>query len=211
METKVKDFNAVAATWDENPRRVQLGRAVADSIKANIEIPQKCQALEFGCGTGLVTFNLVRELDLVVAADRAQEMLDVVRKKAQDLGAEGVETQLVSDDLTQLGRSKYDFIYSNMVLHHLPDIEAVLGHLVAALKPGGIMALSDLENDDGTFHDQPEGIIHSGITSQWLLETMGRMGFEDLHATQAHNIVKQRPEGRKDYPVFLVWGRLAES
>ncbi|MFO7830597.1 MAG: class I SAM-dependent methyltransferase [Desulfuromonadaceae bacterium] len=207
METKVKDFNTVAASWDEKPRRVELAAAVAQAIREHVDIAPRCRAMEFGCGTGMVTFNLIDVLDEVVAVDRASEMLEVVEKKATDLGAKEVSTKLVGDDMKLLGCGEYDLIYSNMVLHHLPEIEPVLEYLVRALKPGGMLALSDLENDDGSFHDQPEGIIQSGIQSEHLLETLGRFGLTHMGSTKAYVIFKQRPEGDMEYPVFLVWGK----
>jgi 2-polyprenyl-3-methyl-5-hydroxy-6-metoxy-1,4-benzoquinol methylase len=209
METRVKDFNAVAATWDEKPRRVKLAAAVADAIRTHVGIPPGCRAMEFGCGTGMVTFNLIDALEEVVAVDRAVEMLEVVERKAADLGAREVRTRLVGDDLALLGRGEFDLIYSSMVLHHLPQIEPVLEHLVAALRPGGILALADLENDDGTFHDKPEGVIQSGIRSEALQQTLERLGLEHTDSIIAHTIVKQRPQGKVGYPVFLVWGRRA--
>lgn len=207
MQTNVKDFNAVAATWDEKPRRVELAAAVADAIRTHVNIPRRCRAMEFGCGTGMVTFNLIDLLDEVVAVDRAAEMLEVVEKKAADLGAAGVSTKCVSDDLSSLGSGEFDLVYSNMVLHHLPEIEPVLERLVTALNPGGVLAISDLENDDGTFHDKPEGIIQSGIQSAVLKKTLAHLGLIHVESTQAHTIVKQRPEGEQRYPVFLVWGK----
>jgi len=207
MKTKVKDFNAVASTWDEKPRRVELAAAVARAIREHVKIPPGCRAMEFGCGTGMVTFNLVDVLGEVVAVDRAPEMLEVVEKKAADLGVKEISTRLVGDELEYLGCSEYDLIYSNMVLHHLPEIEPVIQHLVGALKPGGMLALSDLENDDGSFHDQPEGVIQTGIRSACLQETLARFGLTNLGAIQAHRILKQRSDGERAYPVFLLWGQ----
>lgn len=206
MKTQVKDFNAAAATWDEKPRRVQLAAAVAQAIRRHVPIPPGGKAMEFGCGTGLLTFNLIDKLAQVVAVDRAEEMLAIVEKKAAALGVTQVSTKLIADDLSVLGVEEYDFIYSNMVLHHLPAIEPVLKRLVAALKPGGVLALSDLEDDDGTFHDQPEGVVQAGIKSSWLKQTLERLGLVDSGNALAHSIVKQRGGEEMVYPVFLVWG-----
>lgn len=206
MEIKVKDFNAVAATWDEKPRRVQLAADVAQTMRRHVPIPPGSKAMEFGCGTGLLTFNLIDIVAQVVAVDRAEEMLAIVEKKAADLGVTRISTKLVTDDLSSLGSGEYDLIYSNMVLHHLPSIEPVLKRLISALKPGGVLALSDLEDDDGTFHDRPEGVVQSGIKSSWLMQTLERLGLVGLDSTLAHSIVKQRAGGEKTYPVFLVWG-----
>ncbi len=206
MEPQVKDFNTAAATWDEKPRRVQLAAAVAQAIRQHVPIPPGGKAMEFGCGTGLLTFNLIDMVAQVVAVDRAEEMLAIVEKKAAARGATQVSTKLIVEDLGVLGTGEYDFIYSNMVLHHLPAIEPVLERLVAALKPGGVLALSDLEDDDGTFHDQPEGVVQSGIKSSWLMQTLERLGLVDSGSTLAHTIVKQRGGEETVYPVFLVWG-----
>lgn len=207
MQTKVKNFNAVAATWDEKPRRIKLAAAVARAIREHVEIAPRCRAMEFGCGTGLVTFSLIDVLDEVVAVDRAPAMLEEVERKAAELGAKGVKTQLAGDDLEDLGHDEYDLIYTNMVLHHLPEIAPVLERLVQALKPGGMLAISDLENDDGTFHDQPEGVINSGIRSAHLQKRLAGLGLAHLGSTQAHTIVKARSDGNKEFPVFLVWGK----
>ena len=207
MNTQVKDFSGAASTWDEKPRRVELAAAVAESIRKHVDIPPRCRALDFGCGTGLVTFNLIDVLGEVVAVDRAAKMLELVEQKAADLGATGVSTKLVDADLEHLGGAEYDLIYSSMVLHHLPEIEPILEGLIAALKPGGVLALADLEDDDGTFHDKPEGLIQTGIQSTHVIAILKRLGLVELGATQAHTIVKQRPDGEVEYPVFLVWGK----
>ncbi|MDD2558168.1 MAG: class I SAM-dependent methyltransferase [Desulfuromonadaceae bacterium] len=210
MELKVKDFNPAAATWDEKPRRVQLAADVAKAIRGYVPVPPRAEAMEFGCGTGLLTFNLIDMLAQVVAVDRAEGMLTIVKKKAATLGATQVTTKLIADDLSALGTEEYDFIYSNMVLHHLPAIEPVLERLVAALKPGGVLALSDLEDDDGTFHDKPEGVVQSGIKSSWLMKALERLGLINQGHTVAHSIVKQRAGEGKAYPIFLVWGARAQ-
>ena len=55
-------------------------------------------ALDFGCGTGLVTFNLIDSLHHVLAVDSAEMMLDVTLEKARQQGiAEKIDTQLSQD------------------------------------------------------------------------------------------------------------------
>ncbi len=206
MERKVKDFNTAAATWDDKPRRVKLAAAIAAAIRHHVPIPQGGKAMDFGCGTGLLTFNLIEHFTQVVAVDRAKEMLEIVEKKAAALGEKRVNTKLVTDVPGVLGNEEYDFICSNMVLHHLLRIEPVLECLVAALKPGGVLSLSDLEDDDGTFHDKPDGVVQSGIKSDKLIQTLEKQGLVDMGSTLAHTIVKQRDGEEKIYSVFLVWG-----
>ena len=51
------DFNIEATNW-ENERREKRAKIIANKIIKSIKIKEKCHALEFGCGTGLVSFNL---------------------------------------------------------------------------------------------------------------------------------------------------------
>jgi ubiquinone/menaquinone biosynthesis C-methylase UbiE len=45
-----------------------------------------------------------------------------------------------------------DWIISNMALHHVEDIPALVGELHRLLKPGGCVTIGELETEPGTFH-----------------------------------------------------------
>jgi len=47
------DFSAAAAGWDTE-RRIKRAGIIADEIAASINIKDDHNALEFGCGTGLI-------------------------------------------------------------------------------------------------------------------------------------------------------------
>lgn len=202
-----KDFSQAATTWDEKPQRIDLAAAVSVAIKQHIPLTAGMDALEFGCGTGLVTFHLLDRLRQVTAMDSATGMLDVLRQKADTLGARNVETCHNATSIPQLAERRYDLIYSSMVFHHVPQIEPVLHALIRALRPGGYLAIADLDAEDGTFHDQAQGVEHHGIDRSWLGEQLQQAGLCEVQHCTAHTIIKKRPVGDRHYPVFLVWGR----
>ncbi len=96
-------FDSIAATFDDNPTRVALARAVANAIREEVPLAGGERAMELGCGTGLVTALLASNLEHVLAADGSAGMLDVLRRKLGDLGIQNVEP-LEADLANQMPR-----------------------------------------------------------------------------------------------------------
>jgi len=71
---------------------------------------------------------------------------------------------VLQHDITQdpLAESGYDLIHARAVIQHLPEREAALGRLCAALRPGGVMVIEDgamLEFAEQTL-PEPYATIH---------------------------------------------------
>ena len=58
MTSEKRDFDAAAATWDENPGRVKVAHDVARAIRETVKLMPDLDVLDFGCGTGLLTLQL---------------------------------------------------------------------------------------------------------------------------------------------------------
>lgn len=202
---KVKNFSAVAKTWDEKPRRVELAVAVAAAISENIPLNRHMDALEFGSGTGLVTFQLHQQLKHVTAMDNAAGMLAVVEEKVVAANVDNVTTLHNETTIPSLVLEGYDLIFSSMVLHHVSDIDSTLKAFVAGLKTGGVLALADLAMEDGSFHASDQGVEHHGVDPVRLIDQLHEMGLTNAQSVIAHCIVKQRGLEQHAYPVFLVW------
>ena len=87
--------------------------------------------LDAGCGVGRVTLPLARAVGpagRVVALDLQSRMLERVREKTSAAGLANVE-------------------FLQAALGENPDRAAALAELVAALKPGGILAIAELVFD----------------------------------------------------------------
>ena len=66
------DFDARAATWDDDPAKVERARAVAEAIARSVPLARSMRALEYGAGTGLVSFVLRDRLGEVTLADLSE-------------------------------------------------------------------------------------------------------------------------------------------
>jgi len=97
------------------------------------------RVLEIGCGIGRMTVPLARRFAAVDAVDVAPEM---VRRAGEALAGFPHAHARLSDgvDLTEFADGSFDFVFSYLVLQHIPDPAVVHGYLreiARVLRPGG--------------------------------------------------------------------------
>ena len=68
------------------------------------------------------------------------------------------------------------------------------------LKPGGFIAIADLETEDGGFHTEDTGVFHQGFDGQGMVDFARQAGFKNAEVALASII--EKPQG--DYPVLLL-------
>ncbi|MCF8216406.1 MAG: class I SAM-dependent methyltransferase [Chlorobium sp.] len=201
-------FDRSAAQWDENPRRTSLAANIANAIVETAKPRASMQAMEFGCGTGLVTLALAPYLQTITAIDTSEEMLAQLQKKIETLGIRNVHpilADLVHDTVSPLATESLDFICSSMTLHHIADISALLSKLNGLLICGGILAMADLDREDGLFHDDGTEKVHHGFERPELQNMLEDAGFRNVSFRTAYEIKKTNRAGRDaTYPIFLV-------
>lgn len=198
-------FDAKAAQWDEEPHRIQMARAIADAIADAVPLDITMTALEFGCGTGLVTAFLAPRLATITAVDTSDGMLNVLNQKIKTLPLPNVTA--MNADLTQNNpiRSKFDLIFSSMTFHHIRDYKAMLKLFCTLLSPRGRLAIADLDAEDGSFHAPDAHIEHKGFDRAELKASLQSLGLSDIKDTTAFSIPRQQPDNTlRDYPVFLI-------
>ncbi|MBL0210770.1 MAG: methyltransferase domain-containing protein [Holophagaceae bacterium] len=191
-------FDQAAATWDLADRRVALAHEVAQAIAVRVLLTKEQTVLDFGCGTGLVTLELAPQVGSITGADTSPGMLKTLAEKAEVLG---ISVRLISLDNTGVGGlgGPYDLIVSCMTLHHLADVPALFRQFMQHLRPGGQVALADLDEEDGSFHEASVSIHHRGFSRDQIQAWLEGAGFQKIHLETATVTLK---EG-KEYSVFL--------
>jgi SAM-dependent methyltransferase len=94
------------------------------------------RALDYGAGTGRLTFALAAVFDHVTAVDISPGMLATIRARSADVGIANVAATAVSAFTPS---PDHDFAISLLVLQHLPSLTAIdraIGMIAAALRPG---------------------------------------------------------------------------
>jgi ubiquinone/menaquinone biosynthesis C-methylase UbiE len=199
----IADFDARAASWDEDPSKVERAKAVAEAITRQVPLTPAMRALEYGAGTGLLSFLLRPRLGDITLADVSDGMLAVARDKirsANDTRMHALRLDLVADPPPP---ERFDIVYSLMTLHHVPDTNAILRRFAEVLVPGGVLCIADLDAEDGSFHGAGfDG--HHGFHRDALREAAQAAGFDDVRFTTAYEVRKPAGGAIKTFPVFLM-------
>ncbi len=208
MTIEKRDFDAAAASWDEKPERVKLAGEVAEAIIRQVALSRTMKAADFGCGTGLVTLRLQPLVASITGIDSSQGMLDILKAKIARDQLTNIDTQLLDVEKGAVLKGEYDLITSSMTLHHMREPGVLLRQLCAALVSGGILAIADLDPDEGHFHDDNTGVFHCGFERAALRAMFVEAGFDDISDSKATEIIKTAADGSKrTFSVFLVSGR----
>ncbi|MGD9780726.1 MAG: class I SAM-dependent methyltransferase [Kiritimatiellia bacterium] len=191
-------FDERAKTWDELPRRVQLADDLFAAIERQIPLRPDMAAIDYGCGTGLLSLALAPRVRRLVAVDSSPGMLDVLSKKTAARGLANVE-QFPSDFSNgPVPPGSFDLVASAMTLHHVADVRGLLRIFFSLLGRGGRIALADLDAEDGTFHSGQDGVHHLGFGRDGFAAWLAEVGFADIRLATAAHVAKSR-----DYSVFL--------
>lgn len=210
MAGEKRDFNAAAKTWDENPGRVKMAESVGKAVRATIPLGPGMDVLDFGCGTGLLTLQLQPLVHAITAVDNAQGMLDILAAKIRENGIRNVTPRHVDIESGGVLEGTYDLVVSSMTLHHVPEIQPLIDRFAAILKPDGILAIADLDCDDGKFHESNEGIFHYGFDRCLMQKHFETAGLLDIRNRTAAMMAKPMPEGgSRTFTVFLMTGKKA--
>jgi SAM-dependent methyltransferase len=123
------------------------------------------RVLDAGCGNGRHAYYAARYGAEVWAVDLGTAV-EVARRN----NAENGSVYVIQSDLYDLpfAAESFDFIYSNGVLHHLPDPEKAFQNLLGYLKPGGEIQIF--------LYWQPEGqpvksALLAAVTAMRMLTT----------------------------------------
>ena len=192
-----------AAEYDTQPVPAQISAGVFDALTSRIDLHADLTVMDFGAGTGLVSGKIAPLVRQIHAVDVSPAMLDQLAKKEELLGKVEIHCQNLL--VAPLG-FQVDLIVSAMALHHVEDTRGLLKALHGHLKPGGHVAIADLDIEDGTFHaHHVEGIFHQGFDRGDLAHLMRDAGFTQVELAKACDVHR---DGRH-YPVFLAIGTRA--
>jgi ubiquinone/menaquinone biosynthesis C-methylase UbiE len=201
-------FDTMAAEWDDEPRRVELMKAVGRHVLRQVHPTNEMDVLDYGCGTGLLGLYLLPHVRSVTGADSSEGMLEVLREKITKRGVQNVRTLRLNLEQDDPPNDRYDLIVVGMALHHITDIEKVLRAFFEMLRPGGFLCVADLDTEPGTFHGpNPEerGVRHFGFDREQLKSSLARIGFRNTRDANAHTIRKPIEGGEvQDFSVFLI-------
>jgi 2-polyprenyl-3-methyl-5-hydroxy-6-metoxy-1,4-benzoquinol methylase len=99
---------------------------------------------------------------------------------------------------------KFDLIFTQMVLHHVIDVENIIHKFHLLLNPKGYLVIADLYEEDGSFHG--EGFTgHNGFNIAALTNILRKNSFRDVFNRTCFVIDKKISETEsKQFEVFIM-------
>ncbi len=191
-------FEDKAAEWDARPVPQQISEGVVRAMNEAITFDAGQTVMDFGAGTGLVASKIAARVAKVIAVDVSPAMLEQLAKKPEFGTKLSTRCQNIIDSPLD---EKSDVIVSAMAMHHVEDTRALVRALFAHLRPGGKIALADLDTEAGDFHPPGiEGVFHHGFDREKLGVLLTEAGFVEASFRTACEVTKES----KRYPIFLV-------
>ena len=204
MKNRINEFDIKAAEWDKNPMHWDRSVAIANEIKKLIPLKKQMVALEYGAGTGITSFLLKDYLKEITLMDSSSEMVRVMNEKIKTTKVKNLKTLNFDLEHTDYKGGKFDLIFTQMVLHHVTDIENIIKKFYNLLNPGGYLAIADLYPEDGSFHGE-DFTGHKGFDIEILSNQIRKPGFTNISHRKCFVINKKISDTEtKQFDVFLL-------
>ncbi|MFW2604769.1 class I SAM-dependent methyltransferase [Aliarcobacter butzleri] len=193
-------FDERAKDWDKKQTTLDKSDACINHLKEKIDFSNIKNILDYGCGTGLIAFNLVEENNEVLGLDNSYGMIEEFNKKVKEKNLSNIKAKKHNILEEDLPKNSFDLIVISMSLHHIEDINMFLKKSFEALKNGGYICINDLDKEDGSFHAKHnnEGVYHFGFSKDELVETAKKIGFSD----SSFDIVYIFERENGNFPIF---------
>jgi ubiquinone/menaquinone biosynthesis C-methylase UbiE len=200
----MNEFDLKASEWDFNPMHIARSEAVVKHILKKIPVQSWMTALEFGAGTGITGFLLKDHLKEITMIDSSSEMIRIINEKIKAKGAGNLKSLWFDLEKNDFTGEKFNLVISQMVLHHVHDIENIIRKFRYILYTGGYIAIADLYPEDGSFHGSGfEG--HKGFDVKELSQLIGKLGFKNIDHEKCFAIDKKISDTEtKIFDVFLL-------
>jgi SAM-dependent methyltransferase len=144
------------------------------ALLERVEVRAGLSCLDAGCGGGDVAVELARLVGpggRVVGTDLDEAKLDLARGEAAAQGLTNVEFRRADVVATEDGA--YDLVYARFLLSHLPDPAGGLAKLRRAVRPGGMIAVEDVDHSGCFCH--PDNAAYQGYVDLYT-QTAARRG-----------------------------------
>ena len=167
-KAEIDKFDALAARWwdpngDFRPLH-QINPLRLDYIRQRAALESR-QALDVGCGGGILTEAMAEKGAVVTGIDMAEKPLGVARLHQLESGAEVEYLQSTAEALATERAGRYDLVTCLEMLEHVPSPAAVVEACAELVRPGGDVFFS-------TINRNPKSFLFAIVGAEYVLNLL---------------------------------------
>lgn len=174
-------FELIADIYD-TPERIRIGKVSSNAIREYLAGAENKNAIDFGCGTGLVGMNLLDDFKSILFLDTSQNMINQVNQKISGSNVQNAAALCFDFEKDSLSDLQTDYIFMVQVLLHIRDFKSVLLKLYDVLNPGGHLVIIDFNKN----HEVVSDLVHNGFDQEKLAKDLLEIGFKHIRSRTFH-------------------------
>ena len=196
-------FNQIARNYDNN-ERIKLAKTTSSELNLLFNKGTYDSLLDYGGGTGLVTFDIEHHFNHITVLDASPKMVEICNTKIKTLNKTNIaaiEGDLLASNNILLHQT-YDVILLSLVLLHSGNYMALLQQLVTQLNSNGLLIIVDFDKNENVNHPN----IYNGFEQKDIQKSLHTIGLSNIDSHtfyQGKNIFMN-----KDASLFLASGQL---
>lgn len=167
-------FDNVAGNWDKMQNSF-FSEKVRDSAIALACLKQGKVAADIGAGTGFITEALIRAGLKVIAVDKSEAMLSIMKEKFA--GVKDINFYLGDGERLSILNNSVDFAFANMYLHHVESPSTAIKEMARILKGDGRLVITDLDEHNHEFLKNEHHDVWMGFNRLDIIEWFKQAGF----------------------------------
>ena len=118
-----------------------------------VNLETEASICDVACGAGHLALSFATCAGRLVGVDPSPSMLDAFRRLAGERGRE-VETVEAYAESIPLRGNQFDLVVSRLAPHHFGDVDRAVAEMARLTKPGGRVAIIDLEGHENAEVDE---------------------------------------------------------
>ncbi|MGA1534155.1 MAG: metalloregulator ArsR/SmtB family transcription factor [Planctomycetota bacterium] len=166
----------LAGVWSGVGESLERGSLRSEALAA--VAPRGWVVADLGCGAGFLTRLLGERFDRVIGVDHSAAMLEA----AQASVPRGAPIEWRQGELESLPieDAEVDAVFTNLVLHHVVEIDRAVEEIARILRPGGHLVVTDLMPHQEEWMREELAAERLGIPPEVVMEALRGHGFDGI-------------------------------
>jgi ubiquinone/menaquinone biosynthesis C-methylase UbiE/biotin operon repressor len=162
------------------------GRSWKGIAEALLKLLPPMVIADLGAGEGTIAQLMAQRAEKVIAIDNSEKMVEFGSELARKHGITNLEYRLGDLEDVPIPSSTVDLAFLSQALHHAPHPERALAEAWRILKPGGRIAILDLNRHQFEEAREMYADVWLGFTELELEQYLKAAGFQKLETAIVH-------------------------